>query len=84
MRCNASPTTCSAVSALESPPSGIPRAGIDRTTQGEFEALLFAQALKPIAATMGLVGELVVDTAAQRLFAPELSAPRVEPSRGLP
>ena len=36
-----------------------------------FEAVLFAQVMRPLAQSLGDVGELALGVATQRLFAPE-------------
>lgn len=56
MRCCASSTTSTAAEPAAPPAVSI------------VEATLFAQALRPLAAGMGFMGDIVVDTAARELF----------------
>jgi hypothetical protein len=57
MRCCASQTTSIAAD---------PRA---REAATQFEALLFAQALSPLAKTMGSLGDIVIDACAREIVA---------------
>ena len=56
MRCSGSLTTCTAA---------------ERTPVRAFEAVLFAQVMRPLARSLGDVGELALGVVTQRLFAPE-------------
>jgi hypothetical protein len=60
MKCSASPTTCIA-------PEAPARAA------GVFQALLFAQILKPLSKALGPAGEIALGSVAQELF---ISKPR--------
>ena len=55
MRCSVSPTT-----------SSVARSALSRDVEvaGELEAMLFAQALKPISDSMGFFGDIAVDARA--------------------
>ena len=58
MKCCESPTTSTAVDTRE------------QTTiaRNQMNALLFAQVLKPLTASLGQVGDVAVDAVAQKLF----------------
>ncbi len=62
MKCNGSPTTCTAHNAPH-----VERNTKVRDLAQRFEALLFASALKPLAASLGFFGEAAVDATALRL-----------------
>jgi hypothetical protein len=57
MKCSASQTTCT-----------VPEQDRQRFVTAAFEALVFGEILKPLAAGLGPLGEIVVDAAAQRAF----------------
>lgn len=58
MKCNASQTTCT------EPESPVRAAGV-------FQALLFAQILKPLSKALGPAGEIALGSVAQQLFIPK-------------
>ena len=61
MRCNASPTT-----------STVPDMRADARTRANetLAAVVFAEVLKPLAASLGPLGETLASTVADRAFAP--------------
>jgi hypothetical protein len=64
MKCNGSQTTCTARNGPHAERKPDVRDSEVRAVAQRFEAVLFASALKPLAASLGFFGEAAVDAAA--------------------